>query len=37
MPYVVVATAQLQCSFGAAPSQLSRTPSGAQIMQAGGG
>lgn len=36
MPSVVVATAQLQCSFGAAPSQLSVPPTGAQIMQAGG-
>lgn len=36
MPYVVVATAQLQCSFGAAPSQLTVLPTGAQIQQGGG-
>jgi hypothetical protein len=35
MPYVVVATAQLQCSFGVAPSQLAVIPAGA-VMQAGG-
>lgn len=36
MPYVVVATAQLQCSFGAAPSPLTVLPAGPQVMQAGG-
>jgi hypothetical protein len=36
VPYVVVATAQLACSFGAAPSQLTVLPSGAQVQQAGG-
>jgi hypothetical protein len=36
MPFVVVATAQLQCSFGAAPSQLAVPPTGSQIMKAGG-
>jgi hypothetical protein len=36
MPLVVVATALLQCSFGAAPSQLAVPPTGEQIMQAGG-
>ena len=36
MALVVVATAQLQCTFGAAPSQLAVPPTGANIMQAGG-
>lgn len=36
MPNIVVANAQLQCTFGVAPAVLSVVPTGAQLNNAGG-